>query len=202
MTDYFALLEEPRRPWLDSELLKQKFLRLSAQTHPDRAHAAGETERRAAQGNYTALNAAYNCLREHKERLRHLLELERGSKPVELQQIPDELMNLFFEVSRLCRDTDAFLEEKGRVTSPLLQVSMFERGEGWSEKLGALQRAINSKVEGLTSDLKRIDRGWEGPADLGARATTYARIEELYRLFGYYNRWSSQVQERIVQLAL
>jgi curved DNA-binding protein CbpA len=202
MMDYFALLDEPRRPWLDSELLKQKFLRLSAQNHPDRAHAAGEMQRRAAQGDYTQLNAAYNCLRDHKERLRHLLELERGSKPVELQQIPDELMNFFFDVSRLCRDTDAFLQEKGKVTSPLLQVAMFERGQGWTDKLGVLQRAINLKLEELGSDLKRIDGEWEGPANSGARAATFASIEELYRLFGYYNRWSSQLQERILQLAL
>ena len=27
-------------------------------------------------------------------------------------------------------------------------------------------------------------------------------LEELYRLFGYFNRWNSQIQERIVQLTL
>ena len=29
MPDYFALLNEPRRPWLDADLLKQKFLALA-----------------------------------------------------------------------------------------------------------------------------------------------------------------------------
>src|SRR5262245_34160130 len=48
MLDCFALLEQPRRPWLDSETLKNKFLDLSARVHPDRVHQASEAERKAA----------------------------------------------------------------------------------------------------------------------------------------------------------
>ena len=36
MTDCFALLGEPRCPWLDAEALKSRFLVLSAEAHPDR----------------------------------------------------------------------------------------------------------------------------------------------------------------------
>ena len=75
MTDYFAFFNEPRRPWLDAESLKQKFLALSATVHPDRVHNLGEVERAAAQERYTELNTAYNWLREPKERLQHLLQL-------------------------------------------------------------------------------------------------------------------------------
>ena len=45
MTDNFALLNEPRRPWLEANLLKQKFLALSADFHPDRIHNASESEK-------------------------------------------------------------------------------------------------------------------------------------------------------------
>ena len=34
MTDAFALLDEPRRPWLDAGALKQKFLPISSAAHP------------------------------------------------------------------------------------------------------------------------------------------------------------------------
>ena len=30
----------------------------------------------------------------------------------------------------------------------------------------------------------------------------WRKIEELYRLFGYFNRWQRQIQERVVQLSL
>ena len=36
MSDSFALLEKPRRPWLDPEELKESFHRLTAAAHPDR----------------------------------------------------------------------------------------------------------------------------------------------------------------------
>ena len=82
MTDYFALLGESRRPWIDPEELKAKFLALTAQVHPDRVHNASEAEKQAASRRSAEMNAAYNCLREAKTRLLHLLELERGTRPL------------------------------------------------------------------------------------------------------------------------
>ena len=119
-------------------MLKQKFLALSAAVHPDRVHNLGEAERAAAQERYTELNTAYNCLREPKERLHHLLELELGAMPKDIQRIPSELMDLSLEVGKACREADAFLAEKAKVTSPLLQVTYFERGQEFVDKLQAL----------------------------------------------------------------
>ena len=79
MTDYFALLNEPRRPWIDSEALKARFLVLTAEAHPDRVHNALPAKKKSAHERYTELNTAYLCLREPRESLRHLLELERGT---------------------------------------------------------------------------------------------------------------------------
>ena len=88
MTDHFALFNTPRRPWLDPDSLKQTFFTLSAELHPDRVHHAGPVEKRVANERYAELNAAYQCLREPRERLRHLLELELGAKPSDLTQVP------------------------------------------------------------------------------------------------------------------
>jgi curved DNA-binding protein CbpA len=203
MTDYFALLKEPRRPWIDIDSLKQKFLSLSAEVHPDRVHNSGEGEKRRAQGRYTDLNAAYNCLREPKSRLQHLLELELGVKPGSVESIPPDLMHLFLEVSQACRDADAFLAEAATVNSPLLKVHMFERGQEWTDKLSALQKRLNSRHEELMGELKTIDAEWDSDQkpDPTKRAVTLHRLEDLYRLFSYFARWSGQIQERIVQLS-
>jgi len=199
MTDYFALLNEPRRPWLDVETLKQKFLGLSATVHPDRVHNLSEAERAAAQERYTELNTAYNCLREPKERLQHLFQLELGAPPKNTQRIPSDLMDLSLEVGKLCREADAFLAEKAKVTSPLLQVTFFERGQEFVDKLQPLRQRVNSLNDRLNEDLLQIDAAWQSNAT--PRSALLQRLEELHRLFSYFARWNAQIQERVVRLS-
>jgi curved DNA-binding protein CbpA len=201
MTDYFALFNEPRRPWLDADSLKQKFLSLSATIHPDRIHNASEMEKAGASRRYAGLNAAYQCLAEPKSRLRHLLELELGAKPSDMQQIPSALADLFTEVAATCRNADIFLAGKKQTASPLLQVRLFEQGQEWVERLNDLQKKLNKLSEKLMGQLKSSDGKW-GAADAAARKEILPNLEELYRLFGYFNRWNNQIQERIVQLSL
>jgi DnaJ-domain-containing protein 1 len=205
MTDAFALLDEPRQPWLDANELKQRFHDLSNPVHPDRVHSASEEEKQRATQHYSELNAAYNTLREPRDRLLHLLELELGAKPKDVQRIPPGTMDLFVEVGQLCRDVDAFLVERGKVTSPLLKVQMFERGMEWTDKLQALQQRINSKRDELAAELQQMNAVWDQAPAIGSaerRATLpLERLEQIYRVFSYVARWTEQVNERIVQLA-
>ena len=204
MTDHFALLDEPRRPWLDTAALKAKFHARSSEVHPDRVHSAPEAERAAAQERYTALNTAFNTLREPKDRLQHLLELESGAKPGNIQSTPAELTDLFFEVGRLCRDIDFFLLEKGRANSPLLKVKMFQRAMDWTNQINALQQRLNAKRGELETALAAMNEAWAAapsetetcPAPL-----PLARLEQLYRTFSFLSRWTGQLQDRLVQLA-
>jgi curved DNA-binding protein CbpA len=189
MIDYFAVLQEPRRAWVDPEALKTKFLSLSATVHPDRVHNQAEPERQAAQERYTQFNAAYQCLRDTKSRLHHLLELERGGKLQDVQDIPPETLDLFFQVGKLCRDVDGFLTQKQQVNSPLLKVQMFEPAQEWQERLNHRQRDLKQRVATLEQELKAAE-----PAP--------DRLEAIYRLVSYYGRWLAQLQERSVQLAL
>ncbi|MBM3830923.1 MAG: hypothetical protein FJ406_10360 [Verrucomicrobia bacterium] len=204
MTDCFALLDEPLRPWLDADALKAKFLARSAEVHPDRVHSASEVERIAAQERYTALNAAFTTLREPKDRLHHLLELELGAKPGGLQSTPPELTDLFFEVGRLCRDVDFFLLEKDRADSPLLKVKMFQRAMDWTNQLNALQARLSAKRSELDAELTAMNALWAAaPAEPEARRATLPlpRLEQLYRTISFLSRWSAQLQERVMQLA-
>jgi curved DNA-binding protein CbpA len=199
MTDYFKLLEQPRRPWLDADSLKQTFLARSAQIHPDRVHNAQEAERQAAGTRYAELNAAYQCLREPKERLRHLLDLESGPRSPDIQQVPPELTESFFEIGRLCREADALIAEKEKMTSPILQARLFERGAERTEQLMAMQQKIGDAREKLMTELKELNAAWESPK--AGAPLLLARLEEIRRLLGYFARWSEQIQERIVKLS-
>jgi curved DNA-binding protein CbpA len=200
MTDYFALLDEPRRPWLDAGGLKEKFLALSAQAHPDRQHTAPDADRYAAGRQFSELNTAYNCLRDSRERIRHLLELECGARPKDIERVPQELLDYFAAVGGLCRNVDAFLAEKFQATSPILKVQLFERGLEWTAKINSLLRSIADCRETLEAELKTMNAAWESATPRDKQVLE--RLEAILRLLGYYGRWTAQLQERNAQLAI
>ena len=204
MTDCFALLGEPRRPWSDPEALKTRFLSLSAEIHPDRTHAAKPEEKKAAQARFTELNAAYQCLREPRDRLKHLVELETGRRPQDLQNVEPDLMGFFMEVTRLCREADEFLARASKANSPLLKVRQFQEAQEINERLRGMQCEIASRNEGLLDDLKSVDAAWETCVRSGGAGweALVERIQLLSHLFGFCARWNSQVQERIVQMTV
>ena len=206
MTDNFALLDEPRRPWLDADALKTRFHKRSTAVHPDRFHNAPEAEKAAASQRYSELNTAYQCLSEPKDRLLHLLTLELGAKPKDVQRIPPGTMDLFVEVGQLCRDADAFLAERAKATSPMLKVQLFQRGLEWTDRLTALQQTVNAKRDTLFTELESMNPVWSEAPAIGLPDRVVAlpleRLEQIYRVLSYVSRWTEQIQERVVQLAM
>lgn len=205
MTDAFALLGEFRSPVVDLDALKARFLELSATTHPDRFHGGAESDRSAAQDRYTAINAAYQTLRDPRERLLHLLTLERGSPPRDIQRIPPGTMDLFVDVGQTCRDCDEFLARRGRAESPMVRLQNLRDGLGWLQRLQDLQRRVAARRDEVGQELAGLDAAWRSAPSVGDPARPEAlpleRLEELYRIQSYVARWTDQIQERIVQLA-
>jgi hypothetical protein len=73
---------------------------------------------------------------------------------------------------------------------------MFERGQDWTEKLRHLHDGINIRRESLVGELKAIDARW-GTAK---NSIPLGQLENLYRLFSYFDRWLAQIRERITRL--
>ena len=206
MTDAFALLAEPRRPWLDADALKARFLPLSTAVHPDRVHGASEAEKLAANERYAELNAAFNTLREPRDRLLHLLELEAGARPKDIQRIPPGTMDLFVEIGQACRDSDAFLAKKTEATSPMLRLRLMQEGLAWGDKMQTLQGRVNAKREEFSDELRALNATWDAAPPVGsperAAVLPLERLEQIYRAMSYVARWTEQLQERLVQLAM
>jgi DnaJ-domain-containing protein 1 len=205
MTDNFVLLGQPRRPWIDPEPLKAKFLALSSAVHPDRLHNASEREKQAATAHYADLNAAYHCVRDTKERLGHLLQLELGAKPGDVQKIPAASMDLFMEIGTTLREVDAFIAQKAQITSPLIKVQMFETAMTWTDRLNEMQQRINATRDELNNELSRMNAMWDAAPALGVERTAalpLMRVEEIYRTISFITRWTEQIQQRIVHLSL
>lgn len=205
MTDFFALLGQPRRPWLDPDELKARYLALANEVHPDRRHDAPLDQRQAAAVRHAELNAAYQCLREPKSRLLHFIEVELGRKPEEIQNVPAETMDLFVDVGQLCSGVDAFLAGRGKVSSPILKAKVFEEGLEWTDRLQKMQEALSVRREVLEDRLRAIDAAWNTASDPRHPASSnspWTQLEQLYREFSFLGRWIGQLQQRIVQLSL
>lgn len=206
MSDAFALLGETRRPWIDPDPLKERFLALSGPLHPDRHHGAPEPERVAAGQRYADLNAAYQTLREPRDRLLLLLELELGAKPRDIQRIPPGTMDLFVEVGQTCRDCDEFLKKKATATSPILRLQILQAGLDWIDRLNALQARIRAMEQGLDQELRALNDTWAVAPQPGSperpAALPLERLEQIYRSLSYVARWTGQVQERLVSVAI
>jgi DnaJ-domain-containing protein 1 len=203
MTDHFAALSMPRRPWLDAELLKEKFHTLSTTVHPDRVHGAEETVKAQAGESYAVLNAAHQCLRDTKLRLQHLLLLETGSKPGDLRTIPEDLVQMFSQVAMLLRQTDGLMKEKAQAVSPMLKVALLERAMPHLGSISILQAAIDARRVELDDELRMLDVAWAGDiSDLQTRDKALAGAQRLSHLFGFVDRWSGQLRERMIQLTM
>jgi len=204
MTDCFELLGIPRRPWLDAEELKARFMQLSASIHPDRVHQAGEAEKQAAQDCFATINQAYNRLRDPKDRLLHLLELELGGDLTQVQCLPSRAMDAYLAAGQACRECDQFLTEKAATTSPMVQLRFFEQGMDWVDRIQEFQRRMEGSRDQLFNELREMTAAWENAAALEANqrqvALPLGRVEEIYRELSYLLRWISQLQERLVQL--
>jgi curved DNA-binding protein CbpA len=130
MIDYFALLEQPRKPSLDPDALKQKYHALARQTQPDEQ-----------------LNEAYRVLGDPKSRLEHLLNLEGRNVATSSDKIPDELVELFMEIAPTLNATAELRAEQidqllGRVTEMQQQAmtDLHRFDSNWREQLSEIEK--------------------------------------------------------------
>jgi curved DNA-binding protein CbpA len=202
MTDYFALLNEPRRPWLDAQELKAKFLKLSAEAHPDKLSVQTPAARDSANRRFAELNSAFNCLREPKTRLRHLLELELGEKPKEVHEIPQDLADLFMEIAGLRREVSVFVAETKRAQSPLLRVQLFEQTQEWIDRLQVVQARLGERQAKLLLEIQNSDPEWQRTADDPVQhGVLLQTVHRIHQRLSFCTRWRTDLQEMIIRLS-
>ena len=100
-----------RRPWLDSEAIKERFHRLTAEHHPD--------VNPGSEADFQGIVAAYNLLRDPKTRLRHLLELEFPEKAADTQEVPPDLLDLFMQIANARAGFMRIVKKLEGTTAPL-----------------------------------------------------------------------------------
>jgi curved DNA-binding protein CbpA len=190
MIDYFALLDQPRSPWLDPVGLKDAYHRKTLQAHPDTA-ASSDTD------SFAELNEAYQALQDPKRRLHHLLELEGHAPTSRDQTVPPELHVLFPAIGALAQRANLVLE-KARTASnalsrSLLKPQILEVQKETKELRGKIQQFSDVSL----AQLRQINSRWaKNPSD------EIASLSNLYFAFAYLTRWAAQLDEIAFQLSL
>lgn len=188
MSDHFAVLGEPRRPFLDPGRIKETFHRLSRERHPDQAGGGAEA--------FADLNLAQETLRDPKTRLRHLLALEFPEAPTAGPAVvPASLADDFAPVLGLLQRVDAFRPQKEAATGALARALLARQDAGLRAEVREWSARLEGKMAAATADLQALDAGWDARRD-------GAGLLELYHRFAYLGRWLEQLRERAFALEM
>jgi DnaJ-domain-containing protein 1 len=190
MTDYFRLLGQPRRPWLDEEDLKNAFHARTLQAHPDVA----STDEAAS--SFATLNEAYRTLRQPKLRIDHLLAFENSGTETATLNISDSLQELFPAITsgtqRVKELSDKLRLARSGLSRGLLERDLVKLKAEIDELRDQLSRL---EVEAL-DELQTIDRRWDSRSAVDLDA-----LSRLASTFGYLTRWTTQLDEARFQLS-
>lgn len=188
ITDCFALLNESRRPWLDPDALKEKFHALTAAHHPDVAGGSGV--------DFTALNTAYQTLRDPKTRLRHLLELEFPEKlTAQQQQVPDDILSLFSLMGKHRQTIDGFLAKQAKAKTPLERALLASEKNACCKSAKKTLAMLAQKQEGILMQLQFIDTVWADDKANSANA-----LLDIYQGISYVGKWIDQAREDAMKM--
>lgn len=177
MTDCFALLQQPRQPWLEPDELRERYHQLTLAAHPDRDRASLD---------FAAVTQAYRVLTDPKLRLQHLLKLQGHDAPAE-SAVPADLLDLFSRIGNFFQATDGLLQ-KSQTTQNALARSLLQ-----PEILAARREAedILGQVRALHEDAiaqtRTLNESW---------TQALPAVASLGRRFAYLGRWIEQLQER------
>jgi curved DNA-binding protein CbpA len=187
MTDFFALLGEPRRPWLDAENLKTRFHELSARHHPD---AGGEDAR------FAEINRANQVLADPGLRLRHLLELELQGALPRTQDVPDVAAKFFAPVAEATRAADVFFKKHAATNSPLAKALLSAEQYRVQEEVERLIGELQAMQDDVLEKVREVDGIWDTKREEAMHC-----LPELWQALGYAGKWLGTLREILFRLA-
>jgi DnaJ-domain-containing protein 1 len=190
MENHFARLGFEPRPWLDPELLKSRFLELSATTHPDKAAAESKA---TSERDFQDLNTAFNTLRNTRSRLLHLLAISGAPKSEHVQNVPPTALQFFATVAEATNRADVLIKRKAAATSPMLKVQLMEEALPRIDAIQILQQQLQQKITDIERSLREINNTWQQPP----APAVLAQLSESAAGLGFFERWQAQLQERV-----
>ncbi len=188
MTDPFAVLGLPARPWLDPEALRSAWLHRS-----EELHRAGRAEE-----ELMAVNRAHQILGNPATRIEQLLA-RGGEEAGAARQITPTVGALFGEVAERLQEADRLLTEvssgASSASSALVRAVRVAQSQDLRAGLEALADRLEEEKTRRERELQRLDGEWA--RDPGAVRLPLARLA---LDLTFLQRWLGQVRERLLRL--
>jgi curved DNA-binding protein CbpA len=179
MTDYFALFDEARRPWLDPEKLKEKYFARS----------------RTAAAN-AELNEAFRVLSDPKLRLHHFLVLE-GANLTAGRPVPPSVADLFWKTGTLLREVERWLLRNAEAGSALSRALLSSEKTKLEGQLDKLQEQLNALYETELAQLRQVDAVTDP-----APPNELLKLIERYDSISYLTRLQEQTREQRFRMSV
>ena len=183
MEDAFAVFGVSRRPLIDESALKQTYLKLAADRHPDAFEGDDE--------EFHLIQEAYKTLRDPATRLRHLLELAFPTFRREGGQMPHA--EVFLRAGSAVQAARTVWQRFENTSSALARALLSPEIAEALRQIRAASGFVQQADDDLTRQLEDLDSRWPdiSPDELSALATA----------FRFVSRWKSQLSEWEFQLS-
>ena len=190
MTDFFALFAQPRQPWLEPNILKEKHHELTRRGHPD-------VRGKDVSGKFEEINEAYRILAEPKLRIQHLLQLEGKASPTKDRSIPSDLQELFLQIGTLCQTSQRVFTKIGDDGSALARSLAKSELLQLDRQTGQLLEQLSHLYDDCLAELRGLNKIWNKKQE---EAVT--QLERLHDRMAYLSRWIAQLKEMELQFTL
>jgi hypothetical protein len=179
MTDYFALFDEARRPWLGPEKLKEKYFARSRASSAD-----------------VELNEGFRVLSDPKLRLHHFLMLEGADLTVG-RPVPPTVAELFWSSGTLLREIERWLLKHADAGSALSRALLSAERTKLEARLEALEGELNALYETELDQLRQIDASAETDSP-----NVLPKLIEHYDSISYLSRLQEQTKEKRFRMSV
>jgi curved DNA-binding protein CbpA len=180
MRDFFAVLGEARQPWLDLEKLEERYRELSLTSHPDRS-----TVVIAGDESFAAVNEAYRVLKDPKQRIQHLLQLEEYELGRE-NSPPQSLLPLFSQIGDFIARATKLWQRRGEHQNALAKSVLHAEILASQREVETLLTDAKTLLRQAEETTRSLNDSWRSQPD---------ELAKVYSMFGFLTRWIAQLEE-------
>jgi hypothetical protein len=183
MEDAFAVFGIRRKPVIQEEALRERYLKLSVDRHPDASGGKDE--------DFHLVQEAYKTLRDPAMRLLHLLELTFPEHQRDSGHAPHA--ELFLRAGNAVQAARAVWQRFEKTSSALARALLSPEIAEALRQIREAFEVVEQAEDELDSELENLDARWPNvsPDELSTVATS----------FRFLCRWKSQLSEWEFQLS-